>query len=599
MSYIKPVTSKHTAKKMLSLVSKKQVICMMAYGIAGGILPLLSVLAMQVILASLTKSNQSMKGTLIIIGIYTLIGVILQIVEIQTEIRTYASFNHIRMNTLKELVTKYMTMDLSYYENKEFMDEAESAFSAVETNGQGFEGIYHRVFTLSKKVVSAILLGILIWFLNPAIIAVVILYICINIYLLKVISKYRYSRRVEQNEANRRTGVYSFESADFAYGKDIRLFSMNERLMKAYKNEIKNLAKILKDISGLEIKVSFVDVLFLIICNFTAYIILVNQLYEGMSIAGFIMYLTAITLFIGTMADISKDVGFIRQQFVYCKDMFGLLDMNLITEDKENSFVSESPIKVEFRNVSFHYPNSEKMVYEHLNLVIEPSKKVALVGVNGAGKTTLVKLITGLYRPTSGQILINGIDYTTFQVKDLQQLFGVVFQDVNPLAVKVKENVAAAKKDINEERVQEVLEMVGLWPKINEFEKNMDTMLLKIIDENGIVLSGGENQKLMIARALYRENTKMMIMDEPTAALDAIAEEKIYTEFNSIMSGKTGLFISHRLASTRFCDYIILLNGGKIEEIGTHDELIEANNLYAEMFKTQGKYYQEENHEEK
>ena len=271
---------------------------------------------------------------------------------------------------------------------------------------------------------------------------------------------------------------------------------------------------------------------------------------------------------------------------------------NLNTEDKNNPFVSDSPIKVEFKDVSFHYPNSEQMVFEHLNLIIEPSQKVALVGVNGAGKTTLVKLITGLYRPTSGQILINDVDYTMFPMKDLQQLFGVVFQDVNPLAVTVKENVAASKIDINEERVQKVLEMVGLWPKINEFENNMDTMLLKIIDENGIVLSGGENQKLMIARALYREKTKMMIMDEPTAALDAIAEEKIYTEFNSIMSGKTALFISHRLASTRFCDYIILLNGGNIEEIGTHDELIEANNLYADMFKTQGKYYQEDYHEE-
>lgn len=155
MSYIKPVTSNHTVKRMLSLVSKKQVLSMTAYGLAGGILPILAVLAMQIILAWLTKTNQTMKGILIIIGIYVLIGAILQIIEIQTEKRTYSSFSHIRMTALKELVTKYMTMDFSYYENKEFMDEAESAFSALETNELGFEGIYHRVFTyLNEKVTS-------------------------------------------------------------------------------------------------------------------------------------------------------------------------------------------------------------------------------------------------------------------------------------------------------------------------------------------------------------------------------------------------------------------------------------------------------------
>lgn len=599
MTYIKPVTAKHTAKRILSLVSSKQIFSTLVHGVFGGAIPLLSVIAMQVILEQVTASEQSVMNVLIVVGIYVLIGAFLQIIETQTEKRTYPSFNRIRMNTLKELVTKFMTMDFSYYENTEFMDEAESSFDAVASNDSGLEGIYHRMYVLFKKIVSVILLGVLIWFLSPVIIGVVIMYICINVCLLKIVSKYRYSRRVEQNESNRRTRTYGFESADFAYGKDIRLFHMKGKLEEAYKKELMHLEKILKDICGLEIKVSYVDVFFLVICNLTAYIILVNHLYQGMSVASFIMYLTAITTFIVIMADISSDVGFIKQHFTYCKDLFGLLDMKLITEDTTNHFESQQPIKVEFRDVSFHYPNSEHMVFEHLNLIIEPSQKVALVGVNGAGKTTMVKLLTGLYRPTSGQILINDMDYTTFQMKDLQQLFGVVFQDVNPLAVTIKENVAASKIDIKEERVKDALELSGLWSKIDGLDKKMDTMLLKIIDENGVVLSGGENQKLMIARALYREKTKMMIMDEPTAALDALAEEKIYTEFNSIMSGKTALFISHRLASTRFCDSIIFLNGGKIEEIGTHDELIEANHMYANMFKTQGKYYQEGNNEEK
>jgi ABC-type multidrug transport system fused ATPase/permease subunit len=248
---------------------------------------------------------------------------------------------------------------------------------------------------------------------------------------------------------------------------------------------------------------------------------------------------------------------------------------------------------VEFEHVSFKYPNANKYVFEDLSFRIEPSEKLALVGVNGAGKTTIVKLLTGLYRPTSGRILINDIDYTQFSIEDLHKLFGVVFQDIEPLAVTIKENIAASSSDIDEKRVEMALRQVGLWDKISQYEKGIDQMLLKIIDEDGAVLSGGENQKLMIARAIYRSGTQMIIMDEPTAALDALAEEKIYREFDQIMQGKTALFISHRLASTLFCDRILLLDGGKMVEEGTHDELLSHDGLYAHMFKTQGKYYQE------
>ena len=189
------------------------------------------------------------------------------------------------------------------------------------------------------------------------------------------------------------------------------------------------------------------------------------------------------------------------------------------------------------------------------------------------------------------------MDAATIPQEQLYSLFGVVFQEVQPLALTIAENVAAADTDIDRDRVVENLKKAGLWEKVSSLPKGIDSPMLKVIEEDGVVLSGGENQKLAIARALYREGARMMIMDEPTAALDALAEERIYREFDAILSGKTALFISHRLASTRFCDRIILLNGGRIAQQGTHDELMEEEGLYRTMFLTQGKYYQDKNEE--
>ncbi len=187
---------------------------------------------------------------------------------------------------------------------------------------------------------------------------------------------------------------------------------------------------------------------------------------------------------------------------------------------------------------------------------------------------------------------MNGIDYLDFSLSDLKRLFTVVFQEVEPIAVSIAQNVAAALQGFDRQLVEQCLQRAGLWEKVASLPQGMDTQVLKIVEPDGIVFSGGENQKLMIARALYRTEARIMIMDEPTAALDALAEEKIYQEFNQLMEDRTAIFISHRLASTRFCDEIMLLDGGTIAERGTHEELMMQNGLYAEMFREQSKYYQ-------
>ena len=323
------------------------------------------------------------------------------------------------------------------------------------------------------------------------------------------------------------------------------------------------------------------------------YAVLTAGVLNGLPIAAFAMYMVAVTLLSGKMRETAEDIGFIRDQLLYVDDMYEFLDANLITENSDRSFSADKPLRIEVVDVSFKYPNTYRYVLKNLNLTIEPSEKLAIVGVNGGGKTTLVKLLTGLYRPTEGKILINVVDYLDMKLSDLQDLIAMVSQEVQPLALSVAENVSSLGNP-DREKVEECLKQVGLLDKIKSYPKGVDTSLLRILDEEGIILSGGENQKVMIARALYKKGTQLMIMDEPTAALDALAEEKIYREMNEIMQGRTAIFISHRIASTRFCDRIVLLDGGNIKESGTHEELMAAGGLYREMFEAQAKYYRDE-----
>ena len=584
---------------MLEPVTKKIWSSMILHGISGGLIPVLSVFSMEWIIRGILKSNVEIQEVIKLIAIVSLVGFGLETIKTQTERRTYNKINLIRLNFLKELMHKTMTMDLKYYENTEFSDEMESCIIAVQSNNNGIEGIYHIVYLLGAKLLGVILLAIILARINIWIVVVIALSVLLTFWVLTKVSDARYQRKEELNQAERRNYGYGHLTTDFSYGKDIRIYNFQNRFLQSYENEIQKLEGIYRDLFLVERRFSLLSILGLVFADLFAYYILTSQGMITLQISKFVMYLSATSLFSLMMNEIIQDFANIHREFAYCKDTFGFLDTNLITGKSDKSYAPSKPISVEFEHVSFKYPNSKKYVFEDLSFRIEPSEKLALVGVNGAGKTTIVKLLTGLYRPTSGRILIDDIDYTQFSVEDLHQLFGVVFQDIEPLAVTIKENIAARSSDIDEKKVQMALRQVGLWDKISEYEKGIDQMLLKIIDEDGAVLSGGENQKLMIARAIYRKGTQMMIMDEPTAALDAIAEEKIYREFDQIMQGKTSLFISHRLASTLFCDRIMLLDGGKMVEEGTHDELLSHDGLYAHMFKTQGKYYQEVDENEK
>ncbi len=234
----------------------------------------------------------------------------------------------------------------------------------------------------------------------------------------------------------------------------------------------------------------------------------------------------------------------------------------------------------------------KKQVFKNLNLEIKAGEKIALVGVNGAGKTTLVKLLCGMYDPDAGEILINGINRNEFPRKEIYRLFSAVFQEQFVMPCTLGENIAMDKRDnIDAERVWEALSKAGLKEFFNSKDITLKTYMGKDIMKDGINLSGGQQQRLLLARALYKD-APVLVLDEPTAALDPVAESEVYNNYNKYSKGKTALFISHRLASTKFSDRIIMLENGKIIEEGSHNELMGLNGKYAEMFHVQSNYYE-------
>ena len=245
-------------------------------------------------------------------------------------------------------------------------------------------------------------------------------------------------------------------------------------------------------------------------------------------------------------------------------------------------------------DVCFHYPNSDELVLNHLSFHIKPKEKIALVGVNGAGKTTIVKILSGFYKPTSGKVLINGVELTKLNQEKYRDQISVLFQDSVLFSFTIAQNITGKpEEEMDYERLQHAITQSGLSEKIESLEKKEHTFISKDVDPEGIQLSGGQIQKLFLARTIYK-NAHMMILDEPTAALDALAENEMYEKYATLVQEKTSIFISHRLSSTRFCDRIFYLENGEIVESGAHEELMAKGGSYAHMFDVQSQYYQKE-----
>jgi len=380
---------------------------------------------------------------------------------------------------------------------------------------------------------------------------------------------------------------------EFKAGKDLRLYQIKPWFLQIFDSLLRQDNARQVRMSKKEYLTAISDAVIILLRDGAAYCFLIWYIMNGrIGISDFVLYFGAIAGFGAFVSGMIRGVTDIQR----CS-----LDITTIREyleipDKSNRGPGvplpqkgDLPVSITFRDVSFRYTENGEYILNHLNLHIAAGQKLALVGANGAGKTTLVKLLCGFYRPTSGEILINDTPLQAFNRDELYSLYSAVFQDIMILPFPAAKNIALKNEgQIDRSRVRECLRLAGLSERL----PNLDLPLTKVMQKDGIELSGGEQQKLMLARALYKD-APVLLLDEPTAALDPIAESELYQKYNELAIDKTSVFISHRLASTHFCDQIAFIKDGHVAELGTHRELMALGGAYAEMFHIQSHYYRE------
>lgn len=327
--------------------------------------------------------------------------------------------------------------------------------------------------------------------------------------------------------------------------------------------------------------------------RFGVYLILIGgALSGGLSVGSIAQYVSCIMLLLNAISSIVSAVQLSLVNHGYAKRFFSYFDIpnpmykgSLSVEKRE-----DNEYCIEFKNVSFRYPNTEAYALRHVNLKFKVGQKLAVVGMNGSGKTTFIKLLCRLYDPTEGEILLNEVDIRKYSYEEYMALFSVVFQDFRLFSFSLGQNVAAGAK-YDRERAAACLKEAGFEDRLERMPKGLDTALYKDFDPEGVEISGGEAQKIALARALYK-NAPFIVLDEPTAALDPVSEYEVYRKYSQIAGGKTAIYISHRLASCRFCDKIAVFDGGQILQTGTHEELLrQLSGRYAQLWNAQAQYY--------
>ena len=487
---------------------------------------------------------------------------------------------------------------------------------------QGVSGNYdgaERVSTLTLEFIVIILgifsYGTVIFILDWRILTITLGMFVADILIRNHAVKYGDNHRESFSEPWRKMNYYERNSMNISAGKDIRIFGLKKLFDYHFDSMIRIYKRFRYNYQLRWYYPTISDTAFNFARDWLAYVLLIHKVLSGQIdaatftiylgiIAGFSFYIYDVSLHFANLRDASHQFNDYHE-FMNQKDVFEhspvipALDAGISSRDyrvKPDNDTSVAP-SIEFRDVSFTYEGSDKPVLKNISFKIAADEKIALVGNNGAGKTTIVKLLCGLYPPTSGEILIDGKSINDIGVEKYQDMISVLFQDTSPIALSIAENVCGCEpEEVDRKKLYDCLDKAGLLTKVKTLPQKEESYITQTLDEKGIVLSGGETQKLLLAKAMYKDGP-MLILDEPTSALDPIAESTIYEEYNQLADKKTAVFISHRLASTKFCDRILFLDGGQIVEEGSHEQLMEKGGKYREIFDIQSHYYKEEKSE--
>ena len=502
----------------------------------------------------------------------------------------------VRIKLIEAIAEK---MAQTSYENlldTAFLQRKERASSACDDNQSPAESIW-----LTWTNILANLLGFAVYLallssLSPLLILVVIATTAAGYFVSRKVNQFGYLHREEEAAYTAEMRYVKRTVTSRAFAKDIRIFGLKPWLMEVWQKSFQLYESFLRRREKHYFLTNLADFLLSLLRNGISYAYLLHlTLTEGLSASTFLLYFTAasgftqwITGILEQFTQLSKEsleISVVRE-FLEWPECFQLTGGDPIPDAVNGTY------ELQLEHVTYRYPGAAEDTIHDLSLTLHRGEKVALVGLNGAGKTTLVKLLCGFLDPTQGTVRLNGVDIRKLNRRAYYKLFSAVFQEFSLLEATVAENVAQQVEGIDEEKVWQCLENAGLSDAVRALPQGLKTHLGRSIYDDGTELSGGQTQRLMLARALYRDGA-VLVLDEPTAALDPITESEIYLKYSEMTQGKTSLFISHRLASTRFCDRIILLENGSIAEEGSHEALLQAGGSYAKLFSVQRRYYEE------
>ncbi len=525
---------------------------------------------------------------------------------------------------------KALSSELKDLENKEIQKRMHEARYSL-SDGDGFhfagpKGLFYYSSMFVVSVCGLVLYTVMAVRVHLILLGILLLTSVLTCFFNSKATTYEFKNIGKFWDNNRVFWYLKGESINHEKSKDVRVYRMHDWFKRQLNQNTEQATEIYGDVKQKKMFADMGGVFLSFGRDIFAYLYLIFQMRNGtMTVAEFVLYIGVIIGFGNWVMQIVESFMLLRKignelavfyDFVEDSDDF-------FGEQGDNGYaVPKSCREIIFEDICFSYEG--KKVFEHFNLTIREGEKLALVGINGAGKTTLMKLLCGLYPLEEGRILVDGTDIHTMEKEQYYPYISILFQDVRILPFSIAKNVACGWNEseiqefeklhshslvgagfkrvdqtmhINhtyeEEKVREALKRANLWEKIKSLPKGLDTSLTKVLDAEGILLSGGETQRLMLARALYKD-APILILDEPTAALDPIAESELYEEYSELCAKKISVFISHRLSSTRFCDRILFLENGNIEEEGTHEELMSRQGKYAKMYQIQAHYYQQE-----
>lgn len=581
--------------KLYYKYSKISIFYLISYTLLGGLLPLASVVFPGLIVNELLGS-QRIEQILFLVCLYLLILLFGNTLNNFLNTQFFLQGFIVSDNFNKDLSIKMYETDLQNIESPEYLDLKNKAERFLHADGYGFGGVLRKASTMFSGLITLLGLVSIISYLSVWILLLFVFLVLLTTWVNSKVKKANIALDLERPEQERKLMYDSELFLDYRYAKEIRVNTMGDWLVERLINREKILRNFYQKMNYNTLKLQVLTNGVSFIQQGAAYGYLIYKvLFQSLSIGDFTVYLNAANSFSNTMLTLMDNIVDVRRFSDYFPAVHDYLNMPRDIRDKSKNVPvkTDVPPEIVFHNVSFQYPGQDFYALKDVNITIRPGEKLSVVGENGAGKTTFVKLLMRLYEPTDGYITVNGINIADYDYDQYMKLFSTVFQDFVLFSMSLKENITLnGDNQIENEGIESVLKSCG-YDKFEKLPKGVETQVHKNFDKEGIEPSGGEAQKIAIARAKYK-NGEVVILDEPTSALDPRAEYEIYQKFHDITMDKTSIFISHRLSSARFCDRIAVFSKGEIVEYGTHEELIHANGMYAELFSMQSQFYVEE-----